>query len=398
VSVLRLPALPAAVARIALVRADDGRTPVLGFEGPEWATAYEQLDLTHVQRVTLTPTAAIALAGGGATAYLVTVGAPGGRKFRKCVQLADQDADQDLVDLVGAAGIEGSDLVVTLMADLRDAAAAAADHASAAALDAVGTAEDRVQTGADRTQTGRDAAATAEDRVQTGADRTQTGRDAAATAEDRVQTGADRTQTGRDAAATAEDLVQTGADRTQTGLDAAATAEDRVQTGADRTQTGLDAAATAEDRVQTGADRTQTGLDAATTAEDRVQTGADRTQTGLDAVATADHLTDLQALYGAWTDHGDIASAVIVALDNGTHLVHLTGYAALSITAGAPGIGARVLVTRSAAAAYDLSCPGAWKWTGYPTTVAPGATETVELLIFPLDAAGAIVAAVRVVP
>lgn len=74
---IRIPALAGGKASVQLVDATSHR-PVLGFDGPEWATAYEALDLSAPVTVELTPTAAIALAGGGTTCYLVSVVSGGG--------------------------------------------------------------------------------------------------------------------------------------------------------------------------------------------------------------------------------------------------------------------------------------------------------------------------------
>lgn len=108
---VRLPALAGATASIRLVKASDPRTQVLGFHGVEWATTYVGLALDAAQLVTLTPTAAIALAGGGATCYLVSVSAPGGRAGDFCVQVPATDDTLDLASLAGAASIDGADIL-----------------------------------------------------------------------------------------------------------------------------------------------------------------------------------------------------------------------------------------------------------------------------------------------
>ncbi|MEY2654360.1 MAG: hypothetical protein RLZZ524_1388, partial [Pseudomonadota bacterium] len=107
---VRLPALPGGTASVRLVLAADHQTQVLGFAGPDWATAYQGLKLDTAQTVTLTPTADIALAGGGATCYKIMVTASGGRGGDYCVQIPDDAGTHDLADLVGAAAIDPASL------------------------------------------------------------------------------------------------------------------------------------------------------------------------------------------------------------------------------------------------------------------------------------------------
>jgi hypothetical protein len=102
---LRIPALAGGRASVQLVD-QAGERPVLGFQAAQWATTYTALDLDAEQVLTLTPTADIAVAGGGATCYLVTVTASGGRGGRYCVQMPDTASVYELRDLAGAAAID----------------------------------------------------------------------------------------------------------------------------------------------------------------------------------------------------------------------------------------------------------------------------------------------------
>lgn len=97
---IRIPALDGARASVQLVTAAD-RRPVLGFEGPEWATAYQALDLSTAQTLTLTQQADIAAAGAAETCYLMTITAAGERLAAWCVVATDGPV-QELRDLVGA--------------------------------------------------------------------------------------------------------------------------------------------------------------------------------------------------------------------------------------------------------------------------------------------------------
>ena len=99
---VRLPALAGGTASVRLVYQDSPQTQVLGFDGPEWVTAYARIDLAAAQTIDLTPTAAIATPDGRATAYLITVQAPGGRGAPYLVQVPESAAVLELVDLVGA--------------------------------------------------------------------------------------------------------------------------------------------------------------------------------------------------------------------------------------------------------------------------------------------------------
>ncbi|WP_295622495.1 hypothetical protein [uncultured Lamprocystis sp.] len=103
---VRLPALAGGTASVRLVYQDSPQTQVLGFDGPEWVTAYARIDLAAAQTIDLTPTAAIATPDGRATAYLITVQAPGGRGAPYLVQVPESAAVLELVDLVGAAVID----------------------------------------------------------------------------------------------------------------------------------------------------------------------------------------------------------------------------------------------------------------------------------------------------
>jgi hypothetical protein len=88
---------------------------VIGFEGPEWATAYENLDLTAEAVVELTPTADIATNDGTATGYLITATTTGQRGWSCCVQVPDSLTDVELVTLVGAAAIDPDDITAGLI-------------------------------------------------------------------------------------------------------------------------------------------------------------------------------------------------------------------------------------------------------------------------------------------
>jgi hypothetical protein len=112
---LRIPALAGARASVQLVDAVTHR-PLLGFNGPEWATAYEGLRLDTEQLVTLTPT--VDIAADAATCYLVTVTASGSRGYSRCVQLADVAGTQELSDLSESITIDpGSVLAQRLPPD-----------------------------------------------------------------------------------------------------------------------------------------------------------------------------------------------------------------------------------------------------------------------------------------
>lgn len=106
---VRIPALAGGRAKVQLVD-QETRTPIIGFDGPEWATAYEALAMDTAQSITLTPTADIATVAARATCYLVTASASGGRGWSECVQVAEVAEVQELRDLVGASGIDPADI------------------------------------------------------------------------------------------------------------------------------------------------------------------------------------------------------------------------------------------------------------------------------------------------
>jgi hypothetical protein len=99
---VRIPPLPGGHARIRLVYQTNQALQVLGFDGPEWATAYENLDLTEEAVVELTPTADIATNDGSATCYLIIATATGGRGWSHCIEVPDSVTEVEMVDLVGA--------------------------------------------------------------------------------------------------------------------------------------------------------------------------------------------------------------------------------------------------------------------------------------------------------
>ena len=133
---VRIPALSGGRASVRLVSAVAPYPQVLGFEGAEWATAYASLDLTTEQTVELTPTGDIALAGGGATLYQISVQAPGQRAAVFRFSVPSSGAVQELEALVGAAGIDGADLPAQLVADTQAAAAETLLYRDAAAQSA----------------------------------------------------------------------------------------------------------------------------------------------------------------------------------------------------------------------------------------------------------------------
>lgn len=124
-TIVRIPALADGRASIKLVRAVPPYAPVLGFEGIEWATHAEILDLSSPADIPLTPTGDIALAGGGATAYEVRVSKPGGflEIFRIGVPVSTEIVD--LRDRVGAEAIDPAALPAQIVADTQSASATA---------------------------------------------------------------------------------------------------------------------------------------------------------------------------------------------------------------------------------------------------------------------------------
>lgn len=107
---VRIPALTGGKASIRLVYQSEPTRQVMGFDGPEWATAYAALDLSTAETIDLTPTADIATADGRATCYLVTASAPGGRGWTHCIQVPDSPNVLELRDLVGASAIDPASL------------------------------------------------------------------------------------------------------------------------------------------------------------------------------------------------------------------------------------------------------------------------------------------------
>jgi hypothetical protein len=294
-SQVRIPALSNGTASIRLVHATT-HNDVLGFEGDEWATAYELLRLDTEQFIELTPTADIALAGGGVTAYAFRVFAPKERLALSYIQVPESSVPLELRALIGASEPEpGSTLLAELIADMGEAVASCeadsltattqsgiATDAAESALAEAGIATVQagiatVQAGSSLTQAGIATSsansALLSSETATSAAQTATQQGGVALTQAGIATGA--ASNAIDAAESANNArTQTGLDRTQTGLD-------RIATGLDRTQTGLDSVNTSGDRTQTGLDRTQTGLD-------RTQTGLDRTQTGLDQASAAE--------------------------------------------------------------------------------------------------------------
>ena len=105
---VRIPPLAGGRARVRLVYQASPHLQVLGFDGPEWATAYQDIDIATEATVELIPTADIATADGLATGYLFTATATGGRGWSHCVEVPDSLTEVELVDLVGATlGIPG---------------------------------------------------------------------------------------------------------------------------------------------------------------------------------------------------------------------------------------------------------------------------------------------------
>ena len=104
---LRVPELPGAMATVRLVEANT-RKQVLGFSGPEWATAYESVNLNDAAILELTPNTRIATAGGGDTCYLISVIASGQRRAEHCIQIVDQVDVQELADRIGASLADGT--------------------------------------------------------------------------------------------------------------------------------------------------------------------------------------------------------------------------------------------------------------------------------------------------
>lgn len=110
---VRIPPLEGGQARVRLVYWTNQSLQVIGFEGPEWATAYENLDLTAEAVVELTPTADIATNDGSATGYLITATTTGQRGWSCCVQVPDSLTEVELVTLVGAAAIDPDDILAS---------------------------------------------------------------------------------------------------------------------------------------------------------------------------------------------------------------------------------------------------------------------------------------------
>lgn len=101
---VRIPALAGGRAKVQLVD-QAAQTPVIGFEGPEWATAYEGLSLDTAQTITLTPTEAIATVESRPTCYLITVTTTGAAAAF-CVAVPDSQEIQDLASLAGVTSPE----------------------------------------------------------------------------------------------------------------------------------------------------------------------------------------------------------------------------------------------------------------------------------------------------
>lgn len=98
---VRIPALAGGKASVRLVYQGEQARQVMGFDGPEWATAYQGLALDEARTVTLTPTAAIAVAGAAGTCYLVSVSLAKEVSASWCITVPDSGSVQELADLIG---------------------------------------------------------------------------------------------------------------------------------------------------------------------------------------------------------------------------------------------------------------------------------------------------------
>ncbi|MCU0843252.1 MAG: hypothetical protein MUC79_16275 [Thiobacillaceae bacterium] len=88
---VRIPALAGGKASVRLVYQGEQARQVMGFDGPEWATAYQGLALT----------AAIAVAGAAGTCYLVSVSLAKEVSASWCITVPDSGSVQELADLIG---------------------------------------------------------------------------------------------------------------------------------------------------------------------------------------------------------------------------------------------------------------------------------------------------------
>jgi hypothetical protein len=107
---VRIPPLVDATASIRLVAVADTQRQILGFEGPEWATAYVSLNLDEEQIVELTPTSEIATLAAESTCYLLFVSASGRRGGSYSFQVPDSAAVQEVSNLIGALDTPGNEI------------------------------------------------------------------------------------------------------------------------------------------------------------------------------------------------------------------------------------------------------------------------------------------------
>jgi len=115
---------------------DANRVPVIGLTAADGLTTeYQSESLAAAVEIDLVPQTQIALLGGGATWYKVTLISQAGKRLTQTwyIQVPDSQATQELTDLIGAAAIDPASITAQLMVTMEGHVATAGASASAAA-------------------------------------------------------------------------------------------------------------------------------------------------------------------------------------------------------------------------------------------------------------------------